>query len=120
MFYLTFPSNGYHITYPENTPGKFKAKLAKQIFLKERDWEVALSSISFPSTLSSVIRDGVNYQLLVGVDFMCGMEFNMDGVKNVDGLLLGNKSYWLKGSHMKYEYGSKQRGLAASRDGVDF
>lgn len=120
MFYLTLPSNGYEITYPENTPAKFKAKLVKEIFLPENDWKVALSIISFPSTLSSVIRDDVNYQLLVGVDFMCGMELNMDGVKDADGLYIGNKSYLLKGGRMKYEYGSKRRGLSASRDGVDF
>ena len=120
MFYLTIPSNGYDITYPENTPAKFKAKLVKEIFLPENDWKEAMSIISFPSTLSSVIRDDVNYQLLVGLDFMCGMELNMDGVKDADGLYIGNKSYLLKGGRMKYEYGSKRRGLSTSRDGVDF
>ena len=47
---LSLPSTASSRIYPDNTPSKFKVKLAKEIYLLESEWEVALSSISFPST----------------------------------------------------------------------
>ena len=47
-FYLTLPSNASTKTFPENTPGSYKVKLPKTIFLPENNWEVALASISIP------------------------------------------------------------------------
>ena len=77
MFCPTLLSNGSSLTYPESTPGNFKVKLPKEIRLPENDWEVALSSITFPSTLFAVIRNDVNYELLLGTDFICGLELAM-------------------------------------------
>lgn len=92
-------------------------KLAKEIILPEKDWEVALSSITFPSTLSTVVRSDVNYELLLGTDFMCGMELDMKGMKDTTGSFITSKSFWLKGSEMKDEF---IRGMLNPRDGVDF
>lgn len=103
-FYLTLPSNANTITYPENNPGKFKVKLPKEIRLPESDWEVALVSITFPSTLDTVIRNDVNYQLLLGADFMCGFMLDMQNIKESDGGDVGPKSYFLHGSQLMYEF----------------
>ena len=67
-FYLTLPSNGYDTIYRDNTPGRFKAKLLKTISLPGKEWEVALSNISFPSTLAS--KTGNDFRSLVDLDFM--------------------------------------------------
>ena len=90
-------------------------KLAKEIYLPESEWEVALSSISFPSTSDTVIHKNVNYQKLAEVDFLCSMELNMKGVKNYNNLEIGSKSYWLRGSVRKYELS-----LDMPRHGGDF
>ena len=68
-FYLTLPSNGYDTIYRENTPGRFKAKLVKTISLPGKEWEVALSRITFPSN--------VNYEKLSEMDFMRGLVLDM-------------------------------------------
>lgn len=117
-FYLTLPSNGYDTIYRDNTPGRFKAKLLKTISLLGREWEVALSSISFPSALSSNVRN--DYQSLVDLDFMCGLNLCMKGVKDDDDNFISDKEYWIQGNKMKYEMGRKEKGLSASKDGVDF
>ena len=39
---------------------------------------------------------------LAEVDFLCGMELDMKGVKNYNNLEIGSKSYWLRGSVLKY------------------
>ena len=103
VFYLSLPSRASSRIYPDNTPGKFKVKLTKEIYLTEGEWEVALSSISFPSTSDTVVHKNVNYQTLTEVDFMCGMELEMKGVKDYKNSLIGDQSYWLKGSVLKYE-----------------
>ena len=90
-------------------------KLAKEIYLPESEWEVALSSILFPSTSDTVIHKNVNYQKLAEVDFLCSMELNMKGVKNYNNLEIGSKSYWLRGSVLKYELS-----LDMPRHGGDF
>ena len=115
VFYLSLPSTASSRIYPDNTPGKFKVKLAKEIYLPESEWEVALSSISFPSTSDTVIHKNVNYQKLAEVDFLCGMELDMKGVKNYNNLEIGSKSYWLRGSVLKYELS-----LDMPRHGGDF
>lgn len=117
MFYLSLPSKASSRIYPDNTPGKFKVKLTKEIYLPENDWEVALSSVSFPSTLDTVVHKDVNYHALRGVDFMCGMELEMKGVKNKDDLLIGSQSYWLKGCELKYEH---LHDMIIPRHGGDF
>ena len=117
-FYLTLPSNGYDTIYRDNNPGRFKAKLLKTISLPGREWEVALSSISFPSTLSSNVRN--DYRRLVDLDFMRGLNLSMNGVKDHHGNFISDKEYWIQGNKMKYEMGRKEEGLSASRDGVDF
>ena len=117
-FYLTLPSNGYDTIYRDNTPGRFKAKLLKTISLPGREWEVALSSISFPSALSSNVRN--DYRSLVDLDFMCRLNLSMKGVKDDDDNFISDKEYWIQGNKMKYEMGKKEKGLSASRDGVDF
>ena len=96
MFYLTLPRNANSITYPENNPGKFKVKLPKEIRLPENDWEVALANITFPSTLDTVIRNDVNYQLLLGTDFMCGLELDMKDMERSSRDPVGAKSYFLQ------------------------
>ena len=117
-FYLTLPSNGYDTIYRDNTPGRFKAKLLKTISLPGREWEVALSSISFPSALSSNVRN--DYRSLVDLDFMCRLNLSMKGVKDDDDNFISDKEYWIQGNKMKYEMGKKEKGLSASKDGVDF
>ena len=79
-FYLTLPSNGYDTIYRDNTPGRFKAKLLKTISLPGKEWEVALSNISFPSTLAS--KTGNDFRSLVDFDFMCGLNLNLKDVKD--------------------------------------
>ena len=116
-FYLTLPSNANAITYPENNPSKFKVKLPKEIRLPESDWEVALASITFPSTLDTVIRNDVNYQLLLGANFICGFMLDMKDIKESDGDAVGYKSYFLHGSQMKCEF---TKGLFTPSNGVDF
>ena len=93
-FYLTLPSNGYDTIYRDNTPGRFKAKLLKTISLPGREWEVALSSISFPSALSSNVHN--DYRSLVDLDFMCGMNLSMKDVKDHRGDFISNKEYWIR------------------------
>ena len=78
-------------------------KLTKDVALPESKWEVAMSSISFPSTSDTVVHKNVNYQTWTEVDFMCGMELEMKVVKDYKNSLIGNKSYWLKGLVLKYE-----------------
>ena len=117
MFYLTLPSNANPITFPEDTPGKFKVRLPKEIRLPENDWEVALSSIMFPSTLDTVIHGNVNYKNLLETDFMCGLVLDMKDVKDDDKLVISDKEYFLSGSVMKYEY---TKGMTTPRTGIDF
>ena len=117
-FYLTLPSNGYDTIYRDNTPGRFKARLLKTISLPGREWEVALSSISFPSALSSNVRN--DYRSLVDLDFMCGLNLSMKGVKDDDDNFISDKEYWIQGNKMKYEMGRKEKGLSASRDSADY
>ena len=93
VFYLSLPSTKSSRIYPDNTLGKFKVSLAKEIYLPESEWEVALSNISFPSTSDTVIHKNVNYQKLTEVDFMSGIELKMKGVKYYKNLLIGNRSY---------------------------
>ena len=102
VFYLSLPSTASSHIYPENSPGKFKVRLAKEIYLPKSEWEVALSSISFPSTTDTVVHKNVDFQKLAEVDFLCGMELEMDGVRNHNNLEIGSKSYWLRGSVLKY------------------
>ena len=71
--------------------------------LPKSEWEVALSSISFPSSLDVMVHKNVDFQKLADVDFLCGMELEMDGVKNHKKLEIGSQSYWLRGSVLKYE-----------------
>ena len=104
---LSLPSTASSRIYLDNTPGKFKVKLAKEIYLLESEWEVALSSISFPSTSDTVIHKNVNYQKLADVDFLCGMELDMKGVRTYNN--------WKKGSVLKYELS-----LDMPRHGGDF
>ena len=117
-FYLMLPSNGYDTIYRDNTPARFKAKLLKTISLPGREWEVALSSISFPSASSSNVHN--DYRSLVDLDFMCGLNLSMNGVKDHHSNLISDKEYWIQGNKTKYEMGRKEKGLSASRDGVDF
>ena len=42
VFYLSLPSTASSLIYPDNSLGKFKVKLAKEIYLPESEWEVAL------------------------------------------------------------------------------
>lgn len=51
-FYVTLPSNASSLSFPENNPSRFKVRLAKNLFMLENDWEVALASISFPDLVS--------------------------------------------------------------------
>ena len=53
-FYLTLPSNASTQFYPENKPGHYKVKLPRHIFLPEKDWDVAMTSISFPDMVPRV------------------------------------------------------------------
>lgn len=48
---------------------------------------------------------------------MCGIEVAMKGVKDHRGNAIGNKSYWLKGAEMKYEYTHR---MSNPKDGVAF
>ena len=120
-FYLTIPSDGYGNIFTDNHPGKFKAKLAKQILLPGKQWEVALTGISFPSTSlsSSTVYDDINYDQLISKDFMCAIELDLDA-KNSSGDKIGSTSCWLRGPMMKNEYQRKSSIRLASRDGVDF
>ena len=93
-FYLTLPSNGYDTIYRDNTPGRFKAKLLKTISLPGREWEVALSSISFPSASSSNVRN--DYRSLVDLDFMCGLNLSMNGVKDHHGNFMGKRGWYIQ------------------------
>ena len=102
VFYLSLPSTASSRIYPDNTPIKFKVKLAKEIYLPESEWEVALSSISFPSTSDTVIHKNVNYQKLAEVDFLCGMELDMKGVKNYTAAHFCCKSSFLFFKRNKY------------------
>ena len=79
---------------------------------------MALSSISFPSALSSNVRN--DYRSLVDLDFMCGLNLSVNGVKDHHGNFISDKEYWIQGNKMKYEMGRKEKGLSASKDGVDF
>ena len=103
IFYLSLPSTASSHIYPENSSGKFKVKLAKEIYLPESEWEVALSSISFPSTSDTVVHKNVDFQKLADVDFLCGLELEMDGVRDQNNSEISRKSYWLRGSVLKYE-----------------
>lgn len=120
-FYLTIPSDGYGNIFTDNHPGKFKAKLAKQILLPGKQWEVALTGISFPSTSlsSSTVYDDINYDQLISKDFMCAIELDLDA-KNSSGDKIGSTSCWLRGPMMKNEYQRKSSIRLASRDGVNF
>ena len=51
-FYVTLPSNASSLSFPENNPSRFKVRLAKNLFMLENDWEVALANISFPDLVS--------------------------------------------------------------------
>ena len=119
--YITLPSNGDTKTYPENHPGKFKARLPQQILLPRDDWEVALASVSFLSVSlsASSVYDDVNYDHLVSKDLLCGIELNLDA-QNARGDKIGSVSYWLRGSQVKDEYRRKMSIRLASRHGVDF
>ena len=108
-FYLTLPSNGYDTIYRDNTPGRFKAKLLKTISLPGREWEVALSRITFPSN--------VNYEKLSEMDFMCGLVLDMKDMEDKSDFPITNKEYFLSGSVMKYEY---TKGMTTPRNVVDF
>ena len=79
---------------------------------------MALSSILFPSALSSNVRN--DYRSVVDLDFMCGLNLSMKGVKDDDDNFISDKEYWIQGNKMKYEMGKKEKGLSASKDGVDF
>ena len=92
-------------------------KLPKEIRLPENNWEVALAGITFSSTLDTVIRNDVNYQLLLGSDFKCGFMLDMRDVRDSDGDPVSFKSYFLHRSQMKYEF---TKGMFNPRDGVDF
>ena len=108
-FYLTLPSNGYDTIYRDNTPARFKAKLLKTISLPGREWEVALSRITFPSN--------VNYEKLSEMDFMCGLVLDMKDMEDKSDFPITNKEYFLSGSVMKYEY---TKGMTTPRNVVDF
>ena len=47
-FYLTLPSNSSLQEFPNNANNNFKVRLPKLIRLEEKDWKVALASISVP------------------------------------------------------------------------
>ena len=108
-FYLMLPSNGYDTIYRDNTPARFKAKLLKTISLPGREWEVALSRITFPSN--------VNYEKLTDMDFMCGLVLDMKHMEDKNDFPISDKEYFLSGSVMKYEF---TKGMPAPRNGVDF
>ena len=44
----------------------------------------------------------------------------MKGVKDDDDNFISDKEYWIQGNKMKYEMGKKEKGLSASKDGMDF
>ena len=79
---------------------------------------MALSSILFPSALSSNVRN--DYRSVVDLDFMCGLNLSMKGVKDDDDNFISDKEYCIQGNKMKYEMGRKEKVLSASRDAVDF
>ena len=108
-FYLMLPSNGYDTIYRENTPGCFKAKLVKTISLPGKEWEVALSRITFPSN--------VNYEKLTDMDFMCGLVLDMKHMEDKNDFPISDKEYFLSGSVMKYEF---TKGMPAPRNELDF
>lgn len=47
--YLTLPSNGGGNEFTDNTNARFQVRLASPLLLEGHGWEVALTSISFPS-----------------------------------------------------------------------
>lgn len=47
--YLTLPSNGGGAEFTDNTNARFQVRLASPLILEGHGWEVALTSISFPS-----------------------------------------------------------------------
>ena len=54
-FYMTLPSNSSTDVYPDNSPGHFYTNLPQTYTLNE--YEVGLSEIQFPSTLSNLTTD---------------------------------------------------------------
>ena len=49
-FYLSLPSNGSLLEYPDNQPNKFKIRLPTPIQLSGEGWRVGLVSISMPDS----------------------------------------------------------------------
>ena len=47
--YVTLPSNGGGKEFADNTNARFQVRLAAPLLLEGHGWEVALTSISFPS-----------------------------------------------------------------------
>ena len=59
-FYVTLPSDGSMRDFPDNTISTFRTRLPQTMKLQERDWEVALSEVVYPTVLNNV-DDGCNY-----------------------------------------------------------
>ena len=61
--------------------------------VKERDLQIGRVLLPKKGITDTVIHKNVSYQKLTEVDFMCGIELKMKGVKYYKNLLIGNRSY---------------------------
>ena len=72
-FYVTLPSDGSMRDFPDNTISTFRTRLPQTMKLQERDWEVALSEVVYPTVLNNV-DDGCNYFEMVIPYYYPGVE----------------------------------------------
>ena len=103
-FYITLPSTASKKIFPNNRPNQYKVRLPKQLFFQENDWEVGLSSISFPDVQTTLKADvfgkipfGMNLIVPKNKHYNLKVERVMDDQPRVqDGTSLFNKMFnWI-------------------------
>ena len=56
-FYITLPSSASRKLFPNNRSNNYHVRLPKQLFFPENDWEVGLTSVSFPDVQTGLTSD---------------------------------------------------------------
>ena len=81
QFYMTLPSNSSMDLFPSNTLSNFKVKLPEMVNLSG-EWEVGLSSITFPHSWYSITKENQTFFLDRGNGVFLPAQINKGYYKN--------------------------------------
>ncbi|KAJ7360123.1 hypothetical protein OS493_018108 [Desmophyllum pertusum] len=114
IFYVTLPSDASSDTFPDSKASNYKVRLPNQLFLREDDWEVALSSISFPDS-QAYIEPGAfgNFPMSMSVELKPREPPERNELENRD-------TFWVKASKIEEAHVPVKTGISFMKKMIQY